>query len=531
MKSLLKISRRYILTAVFITVFVVFVNLAAFLYLAYASMTDEERQEGGLSIRQNMESISSLISGQGEDYVLSQEGYDILKETSFQWAMLLDREGKAVWEYELPRDIPRQFTITDVASFSRWYLEDYPVYVWQHKDGLLVFGCGKDSIVRISTILDGTLMKNAGWNAGLFGVLNLMLLLSLAMGFGYRFYKSLKPVAGGIEALSKKEKVEIPEKGMIDELAAKLNQASEILCQQNRKLEQRDNARTDWIAGVSHDIRTPLALIVGYADELEKDKDLSDAQREKAAVIQRQSLVIRQLISDLNLTSKLEYQAQPLSMIEYSPAELLRECAADYYNQGLDDRYEIELQIGQEEERIRLTGDRGLLLRAFRNLVGNSIRHNPEGCTVYLKMTEEEGNVRILFSDSGPGIPAAVLKVLKHTNTQENSHVHVMGLRIVKQIAEAHGGRVEFVKKEREMGLRWRSICRVIPLKERRPGLYKAGSLFCINVCSLYHWTLAMTRLYPFYIVPADYIRLFPHKCLSGHKRVHSILCVLFVRG
>ena len=98
--------------------------------------------------------------------------------------MLLDREGKAVWEYELPGDIPRQFTITDVASFSRWYLEDYPVYVWQHKDGLLVFGCGKDSIVRISTILDGTLMKNAGWNAGLFGVLNLMLLLSLAMGGG-----------------------------------------------------------------------------------------------------------------------------------------------------------------------------------------------------------------------------------------------------------------------------------------------------------------------------------------------------------
>ena len=118
MKSLLKISRRYILTAVFITVFVVFVNLAAFLYLAYTSMTDEERQEGGLSIRQNMESISSRISGQGEDYVLSQEGYDILKETSFQWAMLLDREGKAVWEYELPGDIPRQFTITDVASFS-----------------------------------------------------------------------------------------------------------------------------------------------------------------------------------------------------------------------------------------------------------------------------------------------------------------------------------------------------------------------------------------------------------------------------
>ena len=94
-------------------------------------------------------------------------------------------------------------------------------------------------------------------------------------------------------------------------------------------------------------------------------------------MIQQQSLVIRQLISDLNLTSKLEYHAQPLSVTEYAPAELLRECAADYYDQGLDDIYEIELQIGPKEERLRLTGDRGLLMRAFRNLVGNSIRHNP----------------------------------------------------------------------------------------------------------------------------------------------------------
>lgn len=452
MKSLWKISRRYILTAVFITVFVIFVNLAVFIYMAYTSITEGENQNSGMTVRQNMEKISSRIHRQGEGYGLSQEGYDILKETSFQWAMLLDRDGKAVWEYALPKEIPRQFGIPDVASFSRWYLEDYPVFVWRHGDGLLVFGCSKGSIVRLSTIWDGTLMRNAKWNAGIFCILNLLLLLCLALAFGYRFYKALKPVAGGIEALSKKEKVEIPEKGMIDELAAKLNQASEILCLQNSKLEQRDNARTDWIAGVSHYIRTPLALIVGYADELEKEEGLSDAQREKAAVIQQQSLVIRQLISDLNLTSKLEYHAQPLSVTEYAPAELLRECAADYYNQRLDDVYEIELQIGPKEERLRLTGDRGLLMRAFRNLVGNSIRHNPGGCTVYVKMKIAGDRAGILFSDSGPGIPESILRALKHPDSPESSRVHIMGLRIVRQIVEAHNGRVEFVKKEWEEG-------------------------------------------------------------------------------
>jgi len=103
MKSLWKISRRYILTAVFITVFVVFVNLAVFIYMAYTSITEGENQNSGMTVRQNMEKISSRIHRQGEGYGLSQEGYDILKETSFQWAMLLDRDGKAVWEYALPK--------------------------------------------------------------------------------------------------------------------------------------------------------------------------------------------------------------------------------------------------------------------------------------------------------------------------------------------------------------------------------------------------------------------------------------------
>ena len=98
----------------------------------------------------------------------------------------------------------------------------------------------------------------------------------------------------------------------------------------------------------------------------------------EAAVIQQQSLVIRQrhIRPEPDLQAGIPCPSRCLST-EYAPAELLRECAADYYNQGLDDIYEIELQIGPKEERLRLTGDRGLLMRAFRNLVGNSIRHNP----------------------------------------------------------------------------------------------------------------------------------------------------------
>ena len=228
-----------------------------------------------------------------------------------------------------------------------------------------------------------------------------------------------------------------------EELSRKVNQTSRVLEKQSEKLKQRDDARTEWISGVSHDIRTPLALITGYAEALAAEENLSAENHQRAESIRRQSLIIRHLISDLNLTSKLEYNAQPLHMEEYRPAVLLREIAADYYNEGLSDCYEIDVKISDEAEQLRLTGDTGLLNRALRNIIGNSIRHNPEGCRISAVLLSDSGNVIWRFSDTGPGIPKTVIDVLLG-RAGENSSIHIMGLRIVMQIISAHGGRVLF---------------------------------------------------------------------------------------
>ena len=76
----------------------------------------------------------------------------------------------------------------------------------------------------------------------------------------------------------------------------------------------RDRARTEWISGVSHDIRTPLSLVLGYSNLLEEQACTDEKIRKEASVIRQESLKIRDLIEDLNLTSKLEYHMQPLRM-------------------------------------------------------------------------------------------------------------------------------------------------------------------------------------------------------------------------
>lgn len=425
--------------------FVLCINAAAFVYTGTRIMADEESHI--IFSRSLLEDIGNEISMEQGEYILSEDGYQKLMGSSFIWAMMLNAEGDVVWSYDLPEEIPLHYGLNDVAVFSKWYLKDYPVYVWKNEDALMVYGCAKDSIARISTIYDMETIRELPRNLAGFLILNLFLILFLALLFGYRFYRSLKPIASGIEALSKREITTLPEKGITDELASRLNEVSVLLRSQDEKLQQRDNARTNWIAGVSHDIRTPLALITGYADELANNSTLDEATRQKANRIIRQSLYIKQLISDLNLTSKLEYQAQPLKRQNFFPAKLLRECVAEYYNQGLSQTYEIEVKIEPEVEKIQLYGDTGLLLRALHNLIGNSIRHNPAGCTLVIRLMCMAEGVMYQFVDNGPGIPEKVVDALSG-NLSEEAQVHVMGLRIVKQIVEAHGGRMLLVKRE-----------------------------------------------------------------------------------
>lgn len=430
------------MTAVFIILFVLFVNTTAFIYFGAKTMADGKSKL--LFSRDKLEAIGQEMYLEDGKAKLSKKGTELLEDSAFIWAMRLSKEGKVEWSYKLPEELNRQYDLTDVAVFSRWYLEDYPVYVWKDGDALMVYGCEKDSIARMSTIYSVAALKQLPRTAAAVVILNLILIVGLALAFGYRFYRALRPIAGGIERLSKKEEVSLPEKGLTAELAEKLNQTSELLKQQDEKLWQRDHARTNWIAGVSHDIRTPLALITGYSDELLNDASLGEEVRKKTELIQSQSLLIKQLIEDLNLTSKLEYQAQPLHKGFVSPAGLLRSCVAEYYNQGILPQFEIEVRIDETIEKRQIEADSGLLLRAFRNLIGNSIRHNPEGCMMAVTLNDTGEGAKFLFSDTGSGIPEKVRRVLLEEKTEQEAAVHVMGLRIVKQIVMAHGGKMSF---------------------------------------------------------------------------------------
>ena len=225
----------------------------------------------------------------------------------------------------------------------------------------------------------------------------------------------------------------------IAEINAGLNRAADYM-------RQKDNTRAEWIRGVSHDIRTPLSMVLGYASELEDDGNLPPDARKQAGIIRRESEKMKRLIDDLNLTTKLEYALQPVRRETVDLVEIGRQAVSEVLNGGLPDRYELEFSGERPGCTACMEGDAALLRRMLDNLIRNSIVHNPQGCHISVMIGAEEERCTCMVTDNGVGIDAARLEALNReadvSSTQGGEHG--LGLKLVRQIVKAHGGTVRF---------------------------------------------------------------------------------------
>ncbi len=436
MKSMMKILIRYVFSAAGITIILLVINFAVLAAWVVQANRSEQKDY----------SVSQLANGLTKYSGVFTLSPFVKKEIEKknQWAMLLDDKGDVVWSENLPDDVPKKYTVSDVAGFTRWYLKDYPVHVWRHPDGLFVLGSEKGSawkhfIEMPQKVMDNTLI----WVPAVL-LLNGIAAILLALLFGMRLFRSLKPLARGIEDMAKKQPVELSPNGLLGELAAGINKTSVQLAKQEAALNKRDNARTTWIAGVSHDIRTPLSLVMGYASQLENDPALPQPKREQAGIIRRQSERIKTLISDLNLASKLEYDMQPIRKTSVPLPVLLRSVAADFLNGGLTDGYTIDVIVSENAQNAVVSGDGELLKRAVSNLITNSICHNPNGCAIIAALETGLGNCFLSVSDNGTGFTQKMLNSLNHPISSARLENHGLGLTIVRQITKAHEGTTEF---------------------------------------------------------------------------------------
>lgn len=447
MKSLMKIYLKYVVSVVVIAFVFFFFQVMLTLYVGTKLNLNGGPAEGRKVYARELASV--LENGDWTEEQI--EG--ILAEAGAEFAMVLDQKGELFLRFHLPQELDRNYDAGEIASFSRWYLEDYPVTCWDMSGNLLVIGYPKGSYWKYSVVMTMDNLNKYMVMLAIGLLATAAFTLILIIGFGFRYFRKMKTVVCAINDLSQEKTVCLQETGTMGEIGQSLNRTSKILARQREKLQRRDEARTRWISAVSHDIRTPLSLIMGYGEILEQRLSLDRDSRKKAGIIKEQSLQIKELIEDLNLTSKLEYDMQPLRKEMVCLSALLREAVAEAVNRAEENgaMYPVQLEISQDLEGKFVQADSRLLLRAFRNLLNNAVNHNPEGCAVSVNAEIEEpkkrkgeqqtGWANLSFYNSGKGLPGEIEEFI-NSGTEPDSGTHIMGLRIVKQIILAHGGEI-----------------------------------------------------------------------------------------
>jgi signal transduction histidine kinase len=356
------------------------------------------------------------------------------------WAIYLNQDGECIWSIDLPDEVPESYTIQDVALFAKGYIEDYPVFAWNTNDGLLVLGYPKDSYTKLTSNYYSipTIKMLPFFIIGILAV-DLLLLFSAYFFSKRKIIRNTEPIIAAVETLSDGKPISLRINGDLSEVADSVNRASRILSKQNE-------ARANWISGVSHDIRTPLSVIMGYAGRIAGDKSASSSIKEQAEIVRKQSIKIKELVQDLNLVSQLEYEMQPLHKEPVRLSKVIRSYVAELLNMGIFDTYTIEIEITSDAETAVLECDVRLISRAINNLVQNSIKHNPRGCKIRIILEATGGLLVLVIEDNGTGLSAEKMQELEEKphymeSTDERLDLrHGLGLLIVRQVAEAHNG-------------------------------------------------------------------------------------------
>ena len=442
------ISKHLASFAVFLLILVL-INVILFGVTFYHTVSDDYRESSPRAMLE-MTSAAATTEGLTDDAIQTLRQYNI-------WAMYLTPSGECFWTLDVPEEVPHNYSVQDVALFSKGYLEDYPVFVWNTDEGLLVLGYPKDSYMKLTSNYYSieAIQKIPLYVTGMLGMD--VLCLFLAYYFSKRrIIQNTEPIVEAIETLADGKPASLHIDGELSEIAGSVNKASLILSRQNE-------ARTNWISGVSHDIRTPLSMIMGYAGRIAADETASGGIREQAEIVRKQSIKIKELVQDLNLVSQLEYEMQPLHKEQIRLSKLIRSYVAELLNSGISDTYTIEIDIVPEAENAMLECDARLISRAINNLVQNSIKHNPQGCRIQLSLKNTEETLILTVADNGVGLTPEKLQELEGKphymeSTDERLDLrHGLGLLLVRQIVKAHHGTL-YIESEPNKGYEARIV-------------------------------------------------------------------------
>lgn len=219
---------------------------------------------------------------------------------------------------------------------------------------------------------------------------------------------------------------------MYKEVFEQMNILSSQLRSNEEERVELEKRKQQWVAGVSHDLKTPLSYIEGYAAMLTaQEYDWSDEERRSFSMsISEKVTEMKQLIQDLNASMQLKESPLPVQLEKEDIVEFLRSAVIDIANHPSAEQYEFSFT--SMEATCIMSFDSKLLGRALQNFLINAIIHNPPGTHVSMEVNKENDKLHISIEDDGIGMNPNECKQVSHSEGH--------GIPIAKSFIEAHNG-------------------------------------------------------------------------------------------
>ncbi len=246
-------------------------------------------------------------------------------------------------------------------------------------------------------------------------------------------------------------RVEDPEKNDLSVLAHAFNDMADTIVKNLNEIKSVDNLRKELIANVSHDLRTPLAILQGYVETLEmKSRSLSMDERDKYfQIIRNSSEKLSRLVSQLFEYSKLEANQVEAHKEPFQITELALDISSKL--RMLADRKNITIELKTDENVPLVFADISMVERAIQNLMDNAIKFTSEDGKITITIKSDKKSVEVMVKDTGPGIPEEEQSIIFERFRQSEKNMEPqgagLGLAIVKKIMEIHNSSIKVISK------------------------------------------------------------------------------------
>ncbi len=238
-------------------------------------------------------------------------------------------------------------------------------------------------------------------------------------------------------------------------LANNFNEMADTIVGNIDELKSVENLRRELIANVSHDLRTPLAIMQGYVETLMLKEDEIDSNQRKQYLqtVHDSGGKLSRLIAQLFEYSKLEAKQIQAKKEPFFIAELAQDIFQKY--QLLANEKGIKMNLNANNNLPMVFADIGLVERVIQNLMDNALKFTPSGGEVTIELAEKDKSVEVRIEDTGPGISrqeqAAIFDRYGQVGKEENKLKGAgLGLTIAKKILELHNATIRVQSKLNE---------------------------------------------------------------------------------